>query len=474
MRPGMFAIMLMASLPNTGATSFLRTIRVSLLRREAEADIPKTGKQDGLKYEILDSSSITSGSSDKCLCPMGKFWDYRTRSCITQYPWGYECGFWPETYWEVICADGLTCKDDAKAPLGNKTPYGFKSAEPRTCKRCEAEDECLTGEQRHAVNCKKEYTLSGEACATVKVFATMVQSGVSATATHTAEATATATASHTAKALISIATATDVVQTPPAPAQAKAGTVTAKVIRQDGVSATAEATATAKGTATREAVVTHEPDSPASATGKECVGLAEVLNILDLDGAGAASAPGSAPAGASAGGTGAGGGSKVGAILAEKVIDRGDYEAFMRGFSEALKMLQDQGLLDPETAAKAIAQAKAEEKARRKAEAAAMDNAQANAKDQAEEAAKKAAENAAMNSGGGAGPPPPAAPAEDTQARNDAGAKAEAQAAVDALSDLVAGPPGMGKQQMHGSPTKAPPPNAPRKMTQDDVAATKP
>jgi len=445
-----------------------------------------TKLHDDVDYEVVNKTSIKrDNSSVDCLCKIGSFWHWRIKSCVKQGGWGYECGFFPEEHHNKVCQDGLKCE-----PLKQtRVVYEHPGAKPASCQTCEAEDKCLAGEERHNKNCLKEYKLSGEACQTVKV-KMMATAHVKVTeeVKKTASATATATATAEEKA-----TATN---------GGKSATATKKATAEGKASAEAEG----KGTATASAKATEE----GVAEGKGCISLDAVKKLLDLQDV-----------------------KSIGAVLSSQVVSRGDEEAFDLAYAKALEAAQKAGLINAKQAANALAsaearehaaleaKAKADEAAAWKAEAGASKDAQGNAAAKAlarattaagkaaadaagvayqadadaakAEAAAEAAEKAAAGGGGAGGgamskeeaaaakadaaearakAKEARAAAAAAQARADAADKAaaEAQAAKDAIGDLMNPAP----TQAPARPTKASPTSPPRKISPEQIAAKLP
>lgn len=393
---------------------------------------------DGVKFEVLDKTSIGKKSTVDCLCKMGTFWHWRIKSCVKQGGPLYECGFFPAEHHNMTCQDGLKC-----VALDTDVKYTHPGAKPASCRSCTPADQCLTGEQRHEKNCLKEYLLSGSACQTVRI-----QVLATATAKATEEVTESSTASATSTATSS----------------QKA------IAKHDGETASATKEATATGEAKVKAEASGKASAKAKATekgvaeGKACVSLEEVKKLLGL-----------------------GKLKRMGAVLSAKVVARGDAEAFDKAHGKALKAALEAGLLNAQEAAKALAEAKARQHAGLEAEAKAeeeaawmaeagaekdaQDNARAEALAKAESAAKSSAEDAAKAA--------QAAKKEASEKATDAAkakadeaerAAAEAKARADAIADVVNPKP----TQAPVRPTTPEPTSPPRKITPDQIAAKLP
>merc|ERR1719253_1580849 len=142
-------------------------------------------------FKVLEETSPTKSEAAECLCPIGKFWHWRLKSCIAQGPWGYECGFFPEEHHHRVCQDGLKCQKLAGAE-DNYHSHGIHKGRagtfPASCVPCK-EGECKTGEERHKEECLKRYEITGDACSTVQVSMPVTEFEVSATESYTASAT---------------------------------------------------------------------------------------------------------------------------------------------------------------------------------------------------------------------------------------------------------------------------------------------
>merc|ERR1719456_1230869 len=75
---------------------------------------------EGIDVEVTKKALPKVKESAKCLCPLKQFWHWRLASCITQGPWGYECGFFPLEHHHRVCQDNFKC-DPLKS--GNSTTY---------------------------------------------------------------------------------------------------------------------------------------------------------------------------------------------------------------------------------------------------------------------------------------------------------------------------------------------------------------
>lgn len=384
--------------------------------------------------EVTDKTEIEQKTTSGCLCDMGYFWHWRVHQCIQQGAWGYECGFFPGEHHHRVCADGLVC-ERLRGAQDNYESHGkyhdTSGSFPASCQHCEDEDQCKYGEARQKEECLKEYALSGEACQTVKVTvpsSATVSATVSHTAvgkayadasaeatetvSHTASATATAEASHTSKqshtatesaSAKSTATATEsvtatatseqdgikasataedsaTVQQTESASVTKSATATEKASSTKTVEASAEATAEAQATATAdvhheertEKTVTKSHTASAESSGvavnSACVSLEEAKKELGLEGV-----------------------DKVGAVLAQRIIDKANEMAFERASKFAIQDAQSQGLLGATDTATQVAEARAAEEAKLEAERLANEAAAWGAEAGANKAAQKAA-----------------------------------------------------------------------------------
>lgn len=454
------AVFLLALIGN-GIVADAYSLRRSAKQPPSGAIALSSKVHDEIDYEVIEKQSIKRDNSTDCLCEMGMFWHWRIKQCIKQGPWGYECGFFPEEHHRMVCQDGLHCEElkDTKV----KYQWHSKGAAPASCQHCEAEDKCLSGEERHEESCLKEYKLSGDACQTVRVTVKASASAkVTEKVTESATKTATATASATEKAEVNV----------------------------DGKTAAAEKTATADGKATVTAEATGKSTAKATATedgtaeGKACVTIDEVKKVLGLKDV-----------------------ARIGAVLSANVVSKGDEMAFDRAYEKALEAAQKAGLMNAEEAAKALAaaearekaandaRAKAEEAAAWKAEAGADKDAQENAKDKAlgdaqaaaaaeaqaaadaaakaaaaAEAAEKAAEDAEARAAQDAADA--RKKADEARAAAEAAAKAaeEAKARNEAISDVINPKP----TEAPIKPTTPQPTNPPRKITAKEQQAKMP
>jgi len=384
--------------------------------------------------EVTNKTEIQQKTSSGCLCDMGYFWHWRIHQCIQQGAWGYECGFFPGEHHHRVCADGLVC-ERLRGAQDNYESHGkhhdTSNSFPASCQHCEDEDQCKYGEERQQEECLKEYALSGEACQTVKVTvpsSATVSATVSHTAvgkayadasakatetvSHTASATANAEATHTSKqshtatesaSAKSTATATEsskatatseqdgikasstaegsaTAQQTETASVTKSATATAEASSTKVVEAQAEATAEAQATATAD--VHHEErsektviksytanaESSGVAENSACVSLEEAKKELGLEGV-----------------------DKVGAVLAQQIIDKANEMAFERASKYTIQEAQSQGLLDATDSATQVAEARAAEEARLEAERLANEAAAWGAEAGANKAAQKAA-----------------------------------------------------------------------------------
>lgn len=378
--------------------------KVDAFRADPPRDVyPGNRAENGVYYNIVEETHIEAKASAKCICPLGQFWHWRIRQCIKQGPWGYECGFFPKEHWHRVCQDGLKCE---KLKGGSK--YFHEGAAAASCQHCTAEDKCLTGEARQKEECLAEYTLTGEACATVQVVKQALSATAEASAKHTAEATEKAEATEhaevtekeaaTAKAEAWSSADEKVTETETEHAVgekhgikvkigAKAsatGEATRAASAEVTAEGTGEATASATGTgaaegsakATKEATQTVQASSDGTATEKSCVSADQAKKSLGLEISG-----------------------KVGAVLASQVTAEADKMAFEKAYDKSLKQAVKIGLGDAKKLAQELAAARAAEMAKMKAEAAAQEKAawvaESNASDEAKAAAQKAAEEEA-------------------------------------------------------------------------------
>lgn len=400
--------------------------------------VPAAKVHDDVSYKVVEKSSIGKEGTTDCLCKLGSFWHWRIKSCVEQGPWSYECGFFPAEHHDKVCQDKYQCE---VLKTKNNVTYGAHGAVPASCQPCSKDDKCLTGKERHAESCMKEYKLSGSACQTVRVTVKATAAAkVTEQVTKSSEATATSTATAAEKAI------------------SKVGSVVESAMKK----ATAQGEATAKAEGTGKATAEAQATKEGVAEEKACVTLEEVKEHLKLT---------NVP--------------RIGAVLSAKVVSTGDEMAFDKAYDKALAAARKAGLMSAEEAAKAKAAAearehagieaegKADEAAAWKAEAGADKDAQAKAKaealakardaarKEAEETAKAAA-RAAAKADIGAG----------TKEEADAAAAkaAAAKAAADAMEDLMNPTP----TQAPIKPKPAEPTNAPRKITADEQAAALP
>jgi len=143
-----------------------------LLRAKQNGNVLSIEAHDDIQYEVLEKKSIKRESTLDCMCKLGSFWHWRIKDCVEQGAWGYECGFFPAEHHDKVCQDKLKCE------LLDQTRHDYfhPGAAPGSCKKCDANDNCLTGEKRHSDTCLKEYKLSGDACQTVQVTVTATAS----------------------------------------------------------------------------------------------------------------------------------------------------------------------------------------------------------------------------------------------------------------------------------------------------------
>merc|ERR550514_82802 len=121
----------------------------------------------GLQTEEKEKTGLTMKETADCMCELGYFWFPRTKQCIKQKEWGYECGFFPREIWHRVCKDGMTCRE---LPTEQEHHIGYNGesrGHPASCQACKPEDKCTKGEERHKADCLKNYDIGGEACATV-------------------------------------------------------------------------------------------------------------------------------------------------------------------------------------------------------------------------------------------------------------------------------------------------------------------
>lgn len=235
-------------------------------------------------------SAVTTTESPRgdCVCKLGMFLHWKTKECVPQKPWGYECDLYTEDQQQQVCEDGLVCKSlnvsDTYVASGDSK--GWTSTSPANCEYCTPGDKCEVGKARHDKVCvrsgdltkveeldswddervfeawgKKERAGADEVglrpfggqqpemCVTVKV--TVPALTLSDKSTRVIEAKINTT-------LEVLANATE-----KAEAQASA---TAKTRRQAAVEVQAEASATQKATATAEATYTAYAEARDTAT----------------------------------------------------------------------------------------------------------------------------------------------------------------------------------------------------------------
>mmetsp|Transcript_16651 Transcript_16651/g.29641 ORF Transcript_16651/g.29641 Transcript_16651/m.29641 type:complete len:515 (+) Transcript_16651:62-1606(+) len=347
-----------------------RVLRADALNSTVGAVALHARGEDDIVLKVIKQTSLNSEDGTECLCKLGTFWHWRIHQCVKQGPWGYECGFFPKEHWHRVCQDNLKCE-----PLENATDNyhshglhkGTAETAPASCRSCTKEDGCKEGQTRHEEECLKQYTISGEACATVRVTLPMTAEAtatkevtVKITESKNASAKATETASHTAE-VSATAKATHEGEEAEASASGKA---TAEH------EATAEATETHEATksATGSSTVTKKTKAQGVAEETACVTAEEVMKEMGLD-----------PK------------QKVGAVLAGKIVSKANEMAFERAAAAATAAAKAAGLLDAKEAAEQLAEAEAAEEARLKAEALARQAAGWEAEAGANEAAKAAA-----------------------------------------------------------------------------------
>lgn len=353
-----------------------RVLRADVQNATVSALAVQAIGDDDLVLQVTKKTSLESEDSSECLCKLGTFWHWRIHQCVKQGSWGYECGFFPAEHWHRVCQDNLKCEELEGAEDNYHSHGKFKGtadSKPASCKTCTKEDECKVGEARHEEDCIKQYSLSGEACATVKVTLPMTAEAtatkevkVKVTESKNASAKATATASHKAEVT---ATAKDTAK----PEGKEAVEVEAKATAQ----ATAEKEATAEATETVEATKSATGSSTVTKTSKKqgvaeetaCVSAEEVMKEMGLD-----------PK------------QKVGAVLSAQIVSKADEMAFEKASAAATAAAKAAGLLDAREAAKQLAEAEAAEEARLKAEALARKAAAWEAEAGADKAAKAAAQ----------------------------------------------------------------------------------
>jgi len=364
-------------------------------------------------FKVIETTSIQAGEPSGCLCEPGQFWHWRIKQCISQGPWGYECGFFPSEHHRFVCQTALKCQilDQSKKQV--KVEYTHEGAVPASCEHCEPEDKCPAEGQR---DCLEETKLSGEACATVLVSVNH-EATVTVTKEHTAEATATATATEKATASKT--------------AQGEAAGIKAEVTVTKNATAKATHEATGEHTAAASAEATTSKEG--SAQEKRCIGFDAVKKQLQLD---------KVP--------------RLGPVLAAQVITAGDKAAFDLAYEAALAAAQKNGMLAAEGAAKALAAGKA-------------------AKD-AEMAAKaKAAEEAAWKAEAGASEAAAGEATAEAKTKADASAAGQAQAVAEGAAGAV-GEMGTNDNNPANPPvpTEQPDKGTPPKITEKQHAETKP
>lgn len=155
-------------------------------------DAPESGVD--VKVEVVKKEPFKSESKSSCICPEGTFWHSRINECIAKGGLGYECGFFPSEHHESVCKDGFTCRKLDDTPI----KYFHKGAVPASCQPCKAEDKC---EKEDRTGCTKAVSLSGEACATVRITA-RPKGAVSESETESHSATAKYTATAEASATL--------------------------------------------------------------------------------------------------------------------------------------------------------------------------------------------------------------------------------------------------------------------------------
>jgi len=384
-------------------------------------------------FEVVAKTSIVAKETSECLCEAGEFWHWRIKQCIKQGDWGYECGFFPAEHHRFVCKDNLQCDvlDQSKREV--KTTYVHDGAVPASCQHCSAEQECKTGDQR---DCLSEHTLSGEACATVRVTIQHTAT-IEATKEHTAKATAEKTAKGVAKASAKETVVAGRM------AQGEAAGIKAQVRVQETANATATATATAEATheATAKATASASAKVSVSKEGvgqaKKCMSLDDVKKSMGLE---------KVP--------------RVGPVLGAQIISTGDKLAFDGAYEEALEAAMASGESQANDAAKALAAAKAAKDAELEAEAKAAEKAawaaEAGASNKAHQEANAAAEaNAQQEASDKASSKANAAAADAA-----AGAQADAQSAAEGAAAAVTDASIPATDDTH-LPTKAPEPTGP-------------
>ena len=229
---------------------------------------------DGVTMEVKEKSSVKLEEQGDCMCEQGSFWFPRTKMCIKQKDWGYECGFFPREIWHRVCKDGLVCQELPTKEDHHVGYNGDSRGHPASCQECKKN--CPKGAERHEQDCASGWKVTGEACATVEVTVPGLEASKEHTAEHTAteEASAEATATKTAEATATKeaegkATAEGAATaSAEADATAKASSGPAKVSVKETAKAEVTITKEATKTATAEATASASAEADGKATAK--------------------------------------------------------------------------------------------------------------------------------------------------------------------------------------------------------------
>eukprot|EP00930_Biecheleria_cincta_P023047 TRINITY_DN166_c0_g1_i1.p1 TRINITY_DN166_c0_g1~~TRINITY_DN166_c0_g1_i1.p1 ORF type:complete len:961 (+),score=302.66 TRINITY_DN166_c0_g1_i1:30-2912(+) len=137
-----------SSSSNKGALR--KGIEVEVVRKKTEMLMPTN---QAVKL-LPDMQKSGSASKSKCICPQGKFLDWKSKECVEQKSVRAKCGMYPTIQRNRVCQDGLTCK---LAVSRDKFTSGKIIGETTTseveCAPCESGDDCKSGEERHNAEC---------------------------------------------------------------------------------------------------------------------------------------------------------------------------------------------------------------------------------------------------------------------------------------------------------------------------------
>merc|ERR1719408_555786 len=117
---------------------------------------------DGVTLEVKEKSSVKLEEQADCMCEQGSFWFPRTKKCIKQKDWGYECGFFPREIWHRVCKDGLVCKELPTKEDHHVGYNGDSRGHPASCQDCatHGDGNCPKGAERHEGDCASGWTVT--------------------------------------------------------------------------------------------------------------------------------------------------------------------------------------------------------------------------------------------------------------------------------------------------------------------------